>query len=104
MSDSEEGRTEFAEGQALSRLEAVVERLLSEHAAALGRAGAAEARIEELEAHLKAMAEDGSDPVALRETISMLEDHNADLRNRIGRGREGVERLLARIRFLEQRR
>lgn len=104
MSDSGESGTELAEGQALSRLEAAVDRLLKDRAAAIDRARAAEARAEELGAHLKAAAEDGSDPVALREAVSKLQIQNADLRERIGVGREGVERLLSRIRFLEQRR
>lgn len=104
MSDSEESGIEVAEGKALSRLEAVVDRLLEEHGAALGRAREAEARVEELEAHLSALAKDGSDPIVLREAIADLESRNADLKARIGEGREGVERLLSRIRFLEQRR
>jgi hypothetical protein len=33
--------------------------------------------------------------------LRALEEENADLRSRIDQGREGVERLLAKIRFLE---
>lgn len=103
MSDSVE-RAEAVEGQAMGRLEAAVDRLVEEHAAALGQLADAESRVRELEAHLAASAKDGTDPVVLRETITKLQEQNADLKNRIGLGREGVDRLLSRIRFLEQRR
>ena len=36
------------------------------------------------------------------EELESLEEENADLRDRVTRGREGVKRLLARIRFMEE--
>jgi len=33
--------------------------------------------------------------------LKRLEDENAELRDRLEAGREGVERMIARIRFLE---
>jgi len=42
------------------------------------------------------------DPAHLLTRLSDLESQNRDLQARIEKGREGVERLLARIRFLEE--
>ena len=42
------------------------------------------------------------DPGALVERLTDLESRNRELNERLEEGREGVERLLARIRFLEE--
>jgi hypothetical protein len=36
--------------------------------------------------------------------LQRLEEENADLRSRVERGRAGVDRLLAKVRFLENQR
>jgi len=43
-------------------------------------------------------------PSALLERVQALEGENAALRGRISDGRERIERLLAKIRFLEEQR
>ena len=103
MSDTGESRADAPDGKAFGRLETAVARLLKEHAAALGRARAAEARLQELEKRVNEARKSGSDPVQLQETISHLRERNADLEKRIDAGRAGVDRLLSRIRFLEER-
>ncbi len=77
---------------------------MKEHAAALGRAREAESRLEALEKRIKAAARSGVDPVSLQETIGRLRERNAELTERINAGRQGVDRLLSRIKFLEERR
>ena len=81
-------------GTAISRLEDAVDRLLAELAEA--RAGAA----------ALASAGSGKDPanateMALR--IEALEGENQDLRDRLSSGRGVAERLVAKIRFLEEK-
>lgn len=84
---------ERAVGQALDRLEAL--RL---------RAEAAEAKAHDLEALLARFTEDGDSAGRMIERMKALERENADLRRRLDQGRDGVDRILARIRFLEDQR
>jgi chromosome segregation ATPase len=103
VSDSGESRTDSPDGKAFGRLETAVARLLKEHAAALGRVRAAEARLKELDKRLNDARKSGADPVHLQETITQLRERNAELEKRIDAGRAGVDRLLSRVRFLEER-
>lgn len=84
---------EQAAGQALERLRVL-------HA----RAVEAEARSAELAELLKRFTADGSEPGRLLTRLGDLETENADLRRRLDAGREGVDRMLARLRFLEDQR
>ena len=86
---------------ALQRLEAAVSRLLEQHAAGVARAEAAEARTVELAELVKRFTGDDADAGRLMGRLKGLEQENAELRSRLERGREGVERMIARIRFLE---
>lgn len=67
------------------------------------RARAAEAagRCAELEGLLTNFRVGEEDPMAMKTRLTRLEEENRDLKERIEHGREGVDRLLARIRFLE---
>jgi chromosome segregation ATPase len=104
VSNSGDNKAEVAQARAFSRLEAAAARLLEERRRASERAERAEARVAELEAHLAAVASDGDDPVELKSSISRLQSEKEDLVERIERGREGVDRLLSRIRFLQEQR
>ncbi len=104
MSDSGEDRAEVTERQALSRLEIAVGRLLEDRATAVSRAKEAEERIQELEALLGKFTKGKLDAVSLEEAVGNLQDQNAELRRRIIKGGEGVERLLSRVKFLENQR
>lgn len=84
---------EQAAGEALDRLRGL-------HA----RATEAEARSAELAELLKRFTADGSEAGRLLTRLGDLEAENADLRGRLETGREGVDRMLARLRFLEDQR
>jgi len=89
------------ERQALLRLEGAVGRLLGEMEALRARIRREEARVTEAEALMREVTQGVLDPADLERRVRELDAENADLRARIGEGKEGVERLLARIRFLE---
>lgn len=102
MSDSAGKRTDATERKALTRLEAGVGRLLAERAELTKRVAQAEARVHDLEALLKRFTKGDADPAALQTTISLLEAENEMMREKLREGREGVDRLLSRIRFIEE--
>jgi predicted nuclease with TOPRIM domain len=56
---------------------------------------------EELEELLRRFTSHEVDPGEIVGRLRHLEEENNDLRNRIEQGRAGVDRLLAKIRFLE---
>jgi hypothetical protein len=58
-------------------------------------------RCGELETLLETFRVGDESPADMKARLVRLEAENRDLSERIGRGREAVERLLARIRFLE---
>lgn len=88
--------------QALARLEEAVE-------ATLSRLGALEADLKEsrrqaseMEEVLRKFTGGEEDPSQMVSRLHRLEKENKMLLDRMQKGREGVERLLARIRFLEE--
>lgn len=85
-------RVELAVGRAVER----IRELESEVRDARRRAG-------ELDRVLVRIAGGELEPTDLVERLRALEEENADLRGRLAAGRERVERLLAKIRFLEER-
>jgi hypothetical protein len=87
--------------QGLPALEAAVNRTVDELRALRKREAEASARSRELEALLAAFQGGGDSPERMKERLDRLEAENLDLRGRIAQGRESVERLLARIQFLE---
>ena len=89
------------ERQALLRLEGAVGRLLDEMEILRARIRREEGRVAEAEALMRKVTRGALDPAELERRVRELDAENADLRARIGEGKEGVERLLARIRFLE---
>ena len=92
------------EGEAFRSLEAAVDRALDEIARLRRGLEAAEARQEQLSDLLRSFQEGTRDPVRMARRLDALEAENADLHDRVTQGREGVERLLSRIRFLEDQR
>ena len=89
---------------ALDGLATAVERALERVSQLGGRLRAAERRREELEGLLAKMADGSASPADMLTRLNSLENENADLSRRLDEGREGVERLLAKIRFLEEQR
>jgi predicted nuclease with TOPRIM domain len=106
-----EARDQSADRAALRRLESAVDEALKELAGARRRAREAEDRSAELEGHKAELEEvvrrfttDEGDANLLLSRLRGLEEENADLKVRMAKGREGVERLLARVNFLEGQR
>lgn len=104
MSDSGEANADRTDRQALARLESSVTRILEETARLRAGSRRAEARILELEALLRRFAKGDEDPAQLQARVTRLEAENHELKKRIRKGRDGVERLISRIRFLEDQR
>jgi predicted nuclease with TOPRIM domain len=65
------------------------------------RMSLAEEKSEELEELLRRFTGHEVEPGDMVSKLRKLEEENSDLRARVDQGREGVERLLAKIRFLE---
>lgn len=89
---------------AMEPLEAAVARAIEEVRAARQRAADAEARAERSDQLLRQFVDGREDPGALAGRVTELEAENERLRSRIEQGRAGVDRMLASIRFLEDRR
>lgn len=89
---------------AMDLLEKAVDRAIEELRAARREAREAEARAERSDQLLRQFVDGRQDPAALAERVKELEAENEDLRDRIRRGRDGVDRILSSIRFLEDRR
>jgi len=95
--EGSEGRPD----DAFTRLEASVGQLIDRLAAVRGRAETAEARSAELAQLVQRFTGNEEEAGRLMTRLKRLEDENAELRDRLEAGREGVERMIARIRFLE---
>ena len=65
------------------------------------RVALSQERSEELEELLRRFTTHEVDPGQIVSRLRHLEEENADLRSRIEQGRAGIDRMLARIRFLE---
>lgn len=102
MSESVEGET--TDRQALSRLERAVGELLEDAERLEIRYSRSEARVQDVENLLRRFTKGEDDPARLLRRVAELEEENDLLKDRIREGRAGVERLLARIRFLEDQR
>lgn len=92
----------MAEREGFAELEDAVGTLLTQMDKLRKRAAKAEGRLQEAEALLRGFKKGKDDPARLQRRLSDLERENRKLRDRIDEGREGVERLLGRIRFLEE--
>lgn len=87
--------------QALEELERMVDLALEEFERLRRRAAEADRRCAELETLLSSFRVGEEDPVATKARLTRLEAESQEMKARIEQGREGVERLLSRIRFLE---
>lgn len=94
--------TEPMEGHAFARLEEVVQEAVRRISLLRDDLREAQAQGERMQEILRGLTGGEEDPVALADRIQRLEVVNQDLLERLSRGRAGVERLLARIRFLEE--
>ena len=87
--------------QGLAALEAAVSRTLGEIKELRRRAAEATERSAELERLLASFQSGAESPGRMKERLEGLETENRELRARMTQARETVERLLARIQFLE---
>jgi predicted nucleic acid-binding Zn-ribbon protein len=87
--------------EAFAALETAVGRALERLDTMTRRAEAAEKKSAELNDMMRRFTGNPEEAGDLLTRLKTLEDENEDLRGRIGRGREGVERLMARVRFME---
>ena len=103
MSRSEDSGSP-GKGDPLLGLEQAVGRALRRIHELESRLDEAERRAQELDRVLMEVSGGGQKPTVLVDRVGALEAENQELRDRLARGREGVERLLSRIRFLEDQR
>lgn len=89
------------EKQAFDALERAVNELLGHLEDMDERLVASEARGSELGEVVRRFTGDEGEADRILTRLHTLEEENADLRRRLDQGREGVDRLLAKIRFLE---
>ena len=104
MSNREAKRSAGAGTPGLDALESAVQRMIAEVRATRERAMIAEAKAERGDQLLRQFVDGRQDPGELAGRVAELEAENRDLRARLERGREGVDQMLASIRFLEDRR
>lgn len=91
----------MSEDQVLAELERMVDLALEELEKLRQRAAAADRRCAEMETLLSSFRVGEEDPVATKARLTRIEAEGREMKARIEQGREGVERLLSRIRFLE---
>lgn len=89
------------EGDEWRRLEAAVRSLLDEHEVLRRRAATTERRIVEIEAALDLLSSGRVDPVELTDQLREAERENRLLTERIDHARLVVDRIQARLHFLE---
>lgn len=87
----------------LDSLETAIDLAIAEVRAAREQAAEAEERAERSAAMLRQFVEGEEDPGTLSRRVQVLEAENRELRRRIERGRAGIDRIAASIRFLEDR-
>ena len=87
--------------KAVKRLANAVAAALEEVERLNGEVVRTHAQGEALEGLLKGVTSGKEGPRELIEKLRILEEENRDLRGRLNEGRKGVDRLLARVKFLE---
>ncbi len=88
--------------KAVERLESAVTAALAKVELLEGEVVRVNAQGEELEGLLKGVTSGEGGPREMVAKLHILEEENRDLRRRLDEGREGVDRLLAQVKFLEE--
>lgn len=94
--------TESMEREALTRLDRAVSRMMEELEQMRERVRRSETKARDAQALLQRFSDGDDDPARQHDRMMALEEENRELRDRLREGREGVERILGRIRFLEE--
>jgi len=82
-------------------LEASISRALGRIRELERELGRTRARRDEIEGLLQRMSEGDENPARMSRRLKLLDKENGDLKARIEAGREVAQRLLARVRYLE---
>ena len=93
---------DVAPDKAVQRLEIAVTAALARVELLEGEVVRMNEQGKELEGLLKGVTSGKAGPREMIAKLHILEEENRDLRRRLEEGREGVDRLLAQIRFLEE--
>ena len=102
MSNNASEKVKVTPAAAMKRIEAAVVVAVGEVERLRQEVARMEVQGEELEGLIRGVTSGERSPREMIDRIDILEEENRDLRARLKQGREGVERLLARIRFLEE--
>ncbi len=99
-----EAETTPQDEPAFDRLEEAAVRLVRTVEELRTRVQEAEEKNAELSELVRRFTGDEAEADRLLSRLTSLQEQNRDLRSRMDEGRDGVDRLLARIRFLEEQR
>jgi hypothetical protein len=99
-----EGNGDQPDRAAFTELEGAVSTVLDQLVDAKARVSEAEGKSVELEEIVRRFTGDEGEAGRLLSQLSDLQSENEDLKQRLATGRAGVDRLLAKIRFLEEQR
>ena len=102
MSDLGDDRGPQPDLEAFTRLDDAVRHAVNRLEALRTRVQEVQAREADMRGLLGQITAGEVDPAEIMSHVRMLEEENEVLRRRLRDGREAVERLLARIRFLEE--
>ena len=89
--------------QAVERLKNAVNAVLKQVKRLKGEVVRMHTEGEALEGLLKGVTSGEEGPREMLERLEILEEENRDLRSRLDQGRAGVDRLLARVKLLEEK-
>ena len=102
MSNPEQAPETPDASETFARLESAVRRLIRQSAELRAELRLARERNRELMELLGPVAEGEASPESVLERLRAAEDERHEFQQRLERGREVVERMMARIRFLEE--
>lgn len=101
MSNPEQAQQAPGASETFARLESAVRRLIRQSAELRAELRSARERNQELMEFLAPVAEGEAGPESVLERLRTAEKERQDLEARLERGREVVQRMMGRIRFLE---
>ncbi len=101
-SEKRKASSKVAPDEAVERLETAVTAALTRVELLEAEVARMNAQGKELEELLKGVSAGEGGPRKMINKLHILEEENGDLRRRLDEGREGVDRLLAQIKFLEE--
>ena len=102
MSKQEDKRNQPSEVEALARLEKAVRAAVASISDLEAQLAESRGKGEEMKELLRRFTGGEEDPAGLLSRLEALEKENRMLRDRLNQGLVGVDRILARIRFLEE--